>query len=87
MTFFTVSSCRDLLFHVQEHRFTLPEIASLIDANDMSFIGFDFDGREIPNAFGARFGDDRLGDLVSWRAFETAHPDLLEGYVFWCQKL
>ena len=29
--FFSISDCRDLLFHVQEHRFTVPRIAAFLD--------------------------------------------------------
>ena len=38
--FFTTSECRDLLFHVQEHQFTIPEIAAFLRANGLRFIGF-----------------------------------------------
>ncbi len=41
--FFTTSECRDLLFHPQEHRITLPEIKSFLAANDLQFAGFILD--------------------------------------------
>jgi SAM-dependent methyltransferase len=85
--FFTTSSCRDLIFHVQEHRFTLQQIEDLIDAQGMRFIGFDFDDRQIFDNFKARFSHDKLTNLGSWRQFEALNPDAMEGYVFWCQKL
>ncbi len=85
--FFTTSSCRDLIFHVQEHRFTLPQIKRLIDENEMRFIGFDFDDRSIAESFRAQFGEDEFANLDSWRRFEDCNPDAIEGYVFWCQKL
>ena len=37
-----MSECRDLLFHVQERRLTLPEIKSFIAENGLRFIGFEF---------------------------------------------
>src|SRR5262249_8121428 len=33
--FYSTSECRDLLFHVQEHRLGLPQIKSFIDANGL----------------------------------------------------
>lgn len=39
--FFTLSGCRDLLFHVQDHHTTLAEIETFLLANDMTFLGFD----------------------------------------------
>ena len=41
--FFSTSGCRDLLFHVQEHRFTIPQIAAFLAENDLAFVGFDLD--------------------------------------------
>ena len=34
--FFSTSECRDLLFHVQEHRMTLPAISDFLRAQDCS---------------------------------------------------
>ncbi len=85
--FFTISSCRDLLFHVQEHRFTLPQIASLIGENQMRFIGFDFDDDEIGDRFSERFPNGGLDDIDLWCEFDRSNPGLIKGYVFWCQKL
>ncbi len=85
--FFTISACRDLIFHVQEHRFTLLQIESLIELHGMRFIGFDFDGDEICKSFKTQFPESALTNLKSWQQFEDKNPDALEGYVFWCQKL
>ena len=35
--FYTTNECRDLLFHVQEHRVTIPEIKSFLAANNLRF--------------------------------------------------
>ena len=85
--FFSTSECRDLLFHVQEHRFSLPQIESLLAAHDLEFLGF-----EIPPAvrrdYAAAFPDDRaMTNLTHWHAFETEHPQTFLGmYQFWVQK-
>jgi tetratricopeptide (TPR) repeat protein/2-polyprenyl-3-methyl-5-hydroxy-6-metoxy-1,4-benzoquinol methylase len=85
--FFTTDDCRDLLFHVQEHRMTLPEIKSFIEANDLEFVGFALDAatREF---FSARFPDPAaLADLDRWHAFENEMPQTFAGmYQFGVRK-
>ena len=39
--FYSLSGCRDLMFHVREHRFTLPRIAGLLADLGLAFIGFE----------------------------------------------
>jgi SAM-dependent methyltransferase len=87
--YFTVSTCRDLLFHVHEVQTTIPEIKAFLDANGLKFIGFDFgalEGQEHYRNLFARNGWS-LGDLDRWDAFERANPLLFAGmYIFWVQK-
>lgn len=85
--FFSVSDCRDLVFHVQEHRFTLPQIALFLRASGLTFLGFDA-GPKILGRYRARFPDDVAAtDLERWHAFELAHPATFGGmYQFWVQK-
>src|SRR5262249_4359341 len=40
LDFYSLSGCRDLLFNVMEHRFTIPEIAAFLNENDLSFLAF-----------------------------------------------
>ncbi len=42
--FFSFSECRDLLFHRQEHRFTLPQISAFLAECGLEFLGFDLEG-------------------------------------------
>jgi hypothetical protein len=56
--FFTTSECRDLLFHVQEHRLTLPQIGEFLAANDLQFLGFDLDFR-VTQKHAVRFPADK----------------------------
>jgi SAM-dependent methyltransferase len=85
--FFTTSACRDLLFHVQEHRFTLAQIADFIAANDLAFVGFELEGF-VARRYLARFpADPAMTDLRAWDAFERDHPATFSGmYQFWVQK-
>jgi tetratricopeptide (TPR) repeat protein/2-polyprenyl-3-methyl-5-hydroxy-6-metoxy-1,4-benzoquinol methylase len=72
--FFTTDECRDLLFHVQEHRMTLPAIKSFVPANDLEFVGFALDAAT-RQLFAARFPDPAAAtDLDCWHAFETEMP-------------
>lgn len=85
--FFSLSDCRDLLFHVSEHRMTLPAIKRFLEENGLRFIGFELDSRTL-RAYRARFPDDpSLTDLDRWHVFETENPDTFVGmYSLWLQK-
>ena len=41
LDFFSLSEVRDLLFHVQEHHFTLPKIQKCLDKLGLKFCGFE----------------------------------------------
>jgi SAM-dependent methyltransferase len=85
--FFSTSECRDLLFHIQERRMTIPQIKSFIGENDLKFIGFEF-GPQAMQRYRDIFGGDHfVRDLDRWHAFETERPDTFAGmYQFWVQK-
>ena len=85
--FYSTSECRDLLFHVQEHRLTLGQIESFLTEFRLHFIGFELDPRAI-YMYRERFGNDRSGtNLRNWAQFEAENPDTFSGmYRFWIQK-
>lgn len=85
--FFSMSECRDLLFHPQEHRLTLPEIKAFLEANDLQFVGFALPPPVLQN-FAKRFPDPAaITDLDRWHAFESEAPDTFAGmYVFSVRK-
>ena len=85
--FFSASGCRDLLFHVQEHRFTLPELTSCIDKLGLEFCGFHLQ-RSIANAYRNKFPmDPMMLNLGHWTEFEENHPLTFENmYQFWVRK-
>lgn len=86
--YFTMSECRDLLFHVQESRTTIPAIKSFIAAQGLKFIGFEFDLPSLQH-FRALFAGNgwSLTDLDRWHEIETKYPDTFSGmYHFWLQK-
>ena len=85
--FFGVSSCRDLLFHVQEQQMRLPAIAAFLRDNGLTFLGFETDSATL-QAYGRCFPDDAAAtNLHHWDAFENDRPDTFARmYVFWVQK-
>jgi tetratricopeptide (TPR) repeat protein/SAM-dependent methyltransferase len=84
---FTTSECRDMLFHVQEHRFKLPQIGFFLAENDLDFLGFDL-GAKVRGQYREKFPDDLFRtNLDHWHDFETEYPDTFVGmYQFWIQK-
>lgn len=84
--FYSMSGCRDLLFHVQEHRFSLPQIGAMLDELGLSLLGFEFaDGGASATRYRARYpADGSLADLGNWHQFEQEHPDTFSRmYQFW----
>src|SRR4029079_18331294 len=86
--FYSLSGCRDLIFHVQEQRFTLPRIAAILHALGLQFIGFEWPDAGTPARYRDRFPDDpALTNLDNWHALETDRPDtFVLMYQFWVRK-
>jgi SAM-dependent methyltransferase len=85
--FFSMSNCRDMLFHVQEHRFALPQIKDFLAENGLIFLGFALDEGALTR-YAARFPDDPARtSLDCWHQFEQENPDtFISMYQFWVQK-
>jgi SAM-dependent methyltransferase len=85
--FYSLSGCRDLLFHTQEVQFTLSEISEALAELDLEFLGFDALPGTIAEEFRERFhAPHQERDLSAWDAFEQDNPDtFIAMYQFWCQ--
>ncbi len=85
--FYSTSECRDLLFHVQEHRLTLGQIESFLADCGLQFLGFELDPRVV-DQYRTRYTDDPTGtNLRNWARFEAENPDTFAGmYRFWVQR-
>ena len=85
--FYSLSECRDLLFHVQEHRMTFPRIAQFLEDHGLEMIGLVIHP-EVQRKYRERFPDDTpMTDLSNWHVFEQEYPDLfLTMYQFWVQR-
>jgi 2-polyprenyl-3-methyl-5-hydroxy-6-metoxy-1,4-benzoquinol methylase len=87
--FYSMSGCRDLLFHVQEHRLSLPEVKRMIASLGLRFTGFELaDSGMTAARYKARFpSDPNLLDLDNWHHLEQEHPDTFARmYQFWVRK-
>jgi len=86
--FFSASMFRDLVMHVQEHQFTLPQIDTMLRRNGLKFLGF-----SSPTAHAAlldmppKMAQRRARDLTFWDRFERKNPEAFLGmYQFVCLK-
>ena len=81
--FYSMSGCRDLLFHVQEHRFTLRQVAAMIERLGLKFRGFELpDSGATLARYRARHAD--VSNLADWHRFEQENPDTFSRmYQFW----
>lgn len=85
--FFSMSECRDLVFHTQEQRMTLPQIKDFLAEQRLQLLGLEID-RATARQYAARFpADTAMTDLDCWHAFEQDNPRTFETmYLFWVQK-
>jgi SAM-dependent methyltransferase len=88
LDFASISGCRDLLFHVQEQSFTLPQIASAIADLNLAFLGFELADESTRAAYAKLYPEDReRTDLARWQALEETRPATFRTmYQFWCRK-
>lgn len=85
--FYSMSNCRDLLFHEQEHQFTAEKISTLLTDNQLDFIGM------LPTAGAKQAFEKEIGNLSqsnkleNWKRVEDRHPDIFAAmYQFYCRK-
>ncbi len=85
--FYVTSECRDLLFHVHEHHFTLPQLKEVLKGLGLILLGFFLEPRLL-NHYAACFPKDTSKtNLDYWTEFETRFPRTFAGmYVFLVQK-
>ena len=84
---FCLSTLKDLLFHVQEHRFNITQIREHLSDLGLQFCGFESDAI-ISHFKLANTEDTDLYNLDKWQAYEEANPRAFAGmYQFWCQKI
>ena len=84
-----MSECRDLVFHVQEHQYRLPEAIDLLQGEGLQVLGMwtRFAGPALPR-YRAMFPDDEQAtDPSRWDALEQTFPTAFDNmYFIWCRK-
>ena len=87
--FYSVSSIRDLMFHVQEHRFTLPQISKILKDLNLEFLGFIYPNPFMKEKFSKLFPSDKKKiSLDNWHEYELRNPDTFANmYQFWVKKI
>ena len=85
--FFSLSGCRDLLFNVQEHRFTPVQVRDAVRAVGLELCSIDVSPAAAAT-YRERFpGDPAMLDLANWDRFEADHPATFSGMIgIWCRK-
>ena len=85
--FYSLSACRDLLFHEQEHVFDLQEIRRLVENAGLDWVGI------LPPAGARELAEEKLQlgthdlTLNDWHTLEQLKPSLFSGmYQFYVRK-
>ena len=84
--FYSTSSIRDLIFHVQEKRFTLDKISKLLNSLNLEFLGFTDD--EVKKKYSDYYPEDtNKTNIENWNTLESENPDMfISMYQFWVKK-
>lgn len=87
--FYSTSLVRDLIFHVQEHRMTLPQIKDMMDKLGLKAVKFIMAQPKALTAYLKMFPEDpAAASIDNWALFEEKHPLTFAGmYQFWAQKV
>lgn len=83
--FYATSECRDLVFHIQEATYTIPQLRQIMDDLGLAFLYFKLERRERA-VYQKYFPDDpAMANLDNWHALEQKIPHLFAGmYKFFC---
>ena len=86
-SFYTMSECRDLCFHAQEHRFTINRLRETLQSNELRFLGFLLQ-QPVRSLYQKYFPEDKKQtNLQNWAKFEEKHPNTFGAmYQFWVSK-
>ena len=86
--FYSLSDCRDLLFHVEEHLFTPAQIGEALAEIGLNLVGFDLSNLNVPSSFHQEFQfGRRMIDIEDCERIEVRYPRaFVSMYRFWCQK-
>lgn len=85
--FYSMSGCRDLLFHVHEIQYEPEDLKNLLDSQNLGFLGFVLP-EAVRQKYRAEFPQDSLlTDLSNWQHFEQNNPTTFAGmFQLYAQK-
>ena len=86
--FYSISMCRDLVFHAQEITFTPLDVVALVKESGLNFLGFKFQNTHLLQSYLELFPDDPLAlNPKNVAVFESKNPESFLGmYNFYTQK-
>lgn len=86
--FYSVSACRDLIFHEQEQSYTPAELTQMLEQLNLRFLGFEISDQSVKHRYLQKFpSDPAMINLENWDQYDQQYPDTFsEMLVFWCQK-
>jgi 2-polyprenyl-3-methyl-5-hydroxy-6-metoxy-1,4-benzoquinol methylase len=86
--FYSISGLHDLIFNINENRYTPKELKVMLDGAGLQFLGFDHMDASIPGRYSVDYpADSRQRSLDNWDQFEQKNPDTFGFmYLFWCRK-
>ena len=86
--FYSMSMCRDLIFHVQEHQFRLPQVVAMLREQGLTVLGMSDLPRNAVAAYCRMFpGADVTADFQNWDAFEAQTPEtFMNMYQVWSRR-
>lgn len=86
--FYSMSNCRDLIFHEQEHQFTTDKISDLLAQNQLDFVGMlpTTTAKQVFEQYVEQLSGSN-NTLLNWDIAEKNQPNIFEGmYQFYCSK-
>jgi len=86
--FWATSEVRDTIFHENEYRYTLPQVAATIKQFELEFLGFTHQLSSEKYRYLTEFPDDPNGlNLENWHLYEQKYPRTFANmYHFWVRK-
>lgn len=84
--FHYMSGCRDLVFHIQESTYTLPELSDILDELGLTITHFCLHSTKFKSLYQKTFPQDpTITNLENWHRLEQEHPYIFSGmYGFLC---
>lgn len=83
--YYSLTECRDLLFHVNEHQFNLLRIKTILDEFKLEFLQFHISHKVIQDYKRKNKDDVDATNLLLWNKHEEKNKETFSGmYNFWC---